>query len=1190
MEQPQPGQQILVFLSLILIEKAWFFWYYGQMKGDEKEAVKTQTINDKELEVLEFWRKENIFFKSLFENKKSDSYTFYDGPPFATGLPHHGHLLQSFLKDSIPRYQTMKGKYVRRVWGWDTHGLPIENLIEKELGYKNKSDIEKNGVANFTKAATLSVLRYEEEWKKIIPRLGRWADMDNAYLTITPTYTESCWWAFSELYKKGLAYEGYKVMHICPRCETPLAASEVALNYQEVKDISVYVKFELVDEPGTFLLAWTTTPWTLPGNIAIAINKDIKYVKAKAGEDIFVIAKDLCNKVLGEVEIIKEFDGAELVGKKYKPVFDYYNNEEEFAKMKNIHGENNSQNIYKVWHADFVTADAGTGIAHEAPAFGEDDYNLAIENNVPAIIHLGMDGRFYDIVSDFKGERVKWKGETQATDKKICEFLKEKNLILKTEIITHSYPLCWRCDTPLLNYATNSWFISVSRMRENLVSENKKVYWIPENVRDGRMGQWLEGARDWAVSRNRYWGAPLPVWKKHDKTFFIPESLKELREMTKSKNKYIFIRHGQTDANIKQLIDVVNSESEGLNEKGKKQIHDAGEKLKTKKIDIIVTSPYKRALETANLLADSLGIPREQIIVEEKIREFQVGSVNEGKTWEHFYKENPDANLLHEKLNGCEESKLDLANRVALALYDLEDKYEGKNILLVTHKSPIACMEVYNSGILYEKGTKNVPTFRNIENAEIVEIDFKPLPHDESGAVNFHLPYIDDLKVYDGEFVMKREGGVFDCWFESGSMPYAQFHYPFENEQLFKNNFPAEFIAEAQDQTRGWFYTMLILGVGLFGQSPFKSVITSGMINAGDGKKMSKSLKNFTDPMELVEKYGSDSIRYYILSSPVVKGESVKFTDENIRLVYSKNITRLLNVLSFYNMFKGGENILATADSDHVLDKYILSRLKQIKHQVTNGFETLKVDEAFRPIEKFIDDLSVWYLRRSRDRFKSDDESEVKKVLETTKYILQNFAKVLAPIMPFTADMIWREVRDITEPVSVHLSVWGEAPECDTEGVKNIEAMEEVRNMTSKILDERIKAKIKVRQPLQSATFPKNNILVGNSELENYLKELKEETNIKEILWSDNLSDGEVVLDIKISEELKKEGTYRELVRMIQDKRKEEGLLVSDSVSVVLLETMGEYEKAVVENMKDSLMKECGLANISYGLEFKIVK
>jgi isoleucyl-tRNA synthetase len=741
----------------------------------------------------------------------------------------------------------------------------------------------------------------------------------------------------------------------------------------------------------------------------------------------------------------------------------------------------------------------------------------------------------------------------------------------------------------------------VSTMREKLVEENKKVYWVPENVRDGRMGQWLEGARDWALSRNRYWGAPLPVWKsKETGEVFVPGSLTELQTRTKAKNKYFLVRHGETDANRKNMVDVENATASGtidvilgqdkdLNANGVAQAKTAGEELSKMGLNledvVIVASPYKRTMQTAENIAEQLGIAKEKIVQEKGLQEWQVGKDNDGKSWSQFYMENPGVYYLYRMMKGADETKMDVFNRMTKVMNEMEEKYQGKTIILVSHKSPIACLISRNNGEQYELGTGNLPAWHNARNCEVIDFDFRPLPTDDTGAVNFHLPHIDNLKVYDLQGnIMKREGGVFDCWFESGSMPFAQFHYPFENNELFKKNFPADFIAEAQDQTRGWFYTMLVLGVGLFDVSPFRSVICSGLVMAGDGKKMSKSLKNFTDPVELIKQYGSDAMRYFELSSPAVKGENVKFTDLGIQQTYSKNIGRLMNVVSFYKMYATG-NVVPDSTSEHEIDKYILARFKQVKGQVTKGFEELFLDSAFRPVEKFIDDLSVWYLRRSRDRFKSDDQKEKEQALQVCKYLLQSVAKMLAPVLPFTAEMIWQEVRDVEQPISVHLCTWGETDTLDEEEIETIENMEVLREMVSIILDERIKAGIKVRQPLASATFgsEKYKKILTNGDL---VKEILDETNLRSLIFV--ASEKLCTLDTNITAELKEEGIVRELVRMIQDERKKVGLKVGQVVDIQLPESMSADEKKVLENRKEEISKECNLGKISFGETLKI--
>jgi isoleucyl-tRNA synthetase len=647
------------------------------------------------------------------------------------------------------------------------------------------------------------------------------------------------------------------------------------------------------------------------------VGKEIEYSKVDVeGHGKLILASSKVEKLLGNLnyKVLETFKGESLVGKSYQPVFDYYQKNQDKIILPKTKSEAGLSNIWKVWAADFVTENDGTGIAHEAPAFGEDDYKLAEENGIPTIIHIGMDGRFYTEVTDFAGERVKWKGETQATDKKVCEFLASQNIILKTEIITHSYPLCWRCDTPLLNYATSSWFVAVSKMRDKLVEENKKVYWVPENVRDGRMGQWLEGARDWALSRNRYWGAPLPVWKSKDE-LFVPGSLKELQTRTKAKNNYFLVRHGETDANRKNMlnqenatasgtIDAVLGEDKSLNETGQKQAQAAGQNLKDKKIDYIFSSPFKRTLETAKIIAKELGISEDQIIVDERLTEWQVGKENNGKSWAQLYAENPGVNYFHKLMKGVLETKIDVQNRMTRFVKEMETKYEGKNIVAVSHKSPIACLYSRNNGELFEMGTGNLPVWHNAKNCEIVELNYKPLPTDESGAVNFHLPHIDELEVFDKNGnKMKREGGVFDCWFESGSMPYAQFHYPFENQELFKKNSPADFIAEAQDQTRGWFYTLMAVATLLqkskvVKEPPFRNVVVLGHIRDKEGKKLSKSLGNYIDPMDLIEQKSADAVRFYLMTMNQ-PGEPKNFDPAGVDEVIKKTFLILMNVMSF---------------------------------------------------------------------------------------------------------------------------------------------------------------------------------------------------------------------------------------------------------------------------------------------------
>lgn len=1123
-----------------------------------------KTISEKEQEVLAFWQENKIFEKSV-ETPANDvpkgNFSFYDGPPFATGLPHYGHILAGTIKDAIPRYQTMKGDTVRRVWGWDCHGLPIENLIEKKLGLKSKKDIEDYGIDKFNKDANDSVLQYEEEWKKVVPRLGRWIDMDSPYKTMDASYTESIWWAWKTLYEKKLAYEGAKMMHICPRCETTLAQSEVGMNYEDITDLSVTAKFELVDEPGTYVLAWTTTPWTLPGNVALAVNRNIAYIKVKTlrkfpvvdsplsevGEGkgmindyaFYIIDKskfeeykNLSEKDFALFEVEEEFTGDKLIGKSYKPPFTYFEN----ADIEN------KENIWKIWHADFITEDAGTGIAHEAPAFGAEDMELAKANNIPIIKHIKMDGTFISSVTDFAGMKVKVAGDSQSADIEIIKWLAHNGKLFEKHKIIHSYPLCWRCKTPLLNYATSSWFIDVPKIKVKLLSENQNVGWTPSHTRDGRFGKWLEGAREWAVSRTRYWGAPLPVWKNSDGTEIrIIGSLKELAEQStaKPKNTYYVMRHGEALSNEKSVLETGGDPNNHLTEKGKKQVIEALSFIKTLNIDMIVASPFVRAQETAEIVSSMLELP---ITTEEKIKEYNMGDFN-GKPAHEYLEYFGHTYLKYNTRPGNGETHGEMMNRSMSAIYDLEEKHEGKTILLVTHGGPARMMFAGASLLTEEEVLQDeqaVITTLYLGNAEVRKLDLKIVPRDETGAINLHRPYIDQVQMKDSNGqIMKRIPDVFDCWFESGSMPFASVHYPFENKQVFDKNYPAQFIAEGMDQTRGWFYSLINLGVGLFDKAPFEHVIVNGLVLASSGVKLSKSEKNYTDPMELVEKYGADAMRYALLSSPVVKGENLQFDDENISDVYKKCISRLENVVTLYEMNKV-EGVVPNVSSDDVLDVWMISRVHELVKNSTLGYDNYLLDDATRGIGEIIDDISVWYTRRSRDRLKGGIENEdTRKAHETLTYTLLTLAKVMAPVMPFIAERIYKQMGGLKE--SVHLESWPQGGEINKEVV---DSMKVVREAVSLGLMKRTAEKINVKQPLLTITFKK--------EIDSkYFDLIKDELNIKEVI-SDPSQEADVVLDTTVTEALKQEGDVRKLIRAVQDARKEKGLSPQEEVALIL--------------------------------------
>ncbi len=1202
----------------------------------------------REEKILAFWEENDIFKKTLELRSSAEPFVFYDGPPFATGLPHFGHILPTTMKDVIPRYKTMRGYFVPRRWGWDCHGLPIENLVEKELGLNGKVAIEEYGIEKFNDVARANVLRYADEWKKIIPRLGRFVDMDNDYRTMNPSFTESVIWSFKKLYDKGLVYEGFKSMHICPRCETTLSNFEISQNYKDITDISVFVKFELDGNHGvgnpkesekTYMLAWTTTPWTLPGNVALAINPEIEYlitnVKGLENEK-YIFAKSrleaLKTSTKNDFDVVGEIKGSDLVGKYYKPVFEYYKKAASDGELKNPAGKTLENGAgWKICAGDFVTTEDGTGVVHIAPAFGEDDLLLAQKENLPFIQHVSGDGRFKKEVTDFAGGLVKPKDDHQKADIEIIKWLAHNGYLFAKEKIIHSYPHCWRCDTPLLNYATTSWFVAVSTFKDKLLDANKSVNWSPKNVGEGRFGKWLENARDWSISRGRYWGAPLPIWQSetglNKKTVSVASvdeedkkeievlgSLEEIKEKTR-RNRYVVMRHGEAEHNVKNImISDVNAPYH-LTEKGKASVIEKANDLKERNIDLIIASPLIRTQETARLVADTIGYS-DEIIIDDRIRELGFGDL-EGKSYEEyrsFFRNSFDNHADVSLPNG--ECMMDIRKRVGEFLYDIDSKYEGKNILVITHDGPAKiCLAVADGATK----TRTIKYWNErhefLHPASWSGLDFAFIPHNKNYELDFHRPFIDEVvfKSATGK-TMKRIPDVFDTWYDSGSMPFAQAHYPFSEEKGSSENeflsdessfFPADFIAEGQDQTRGWFYSLLVLGVALFGKSPYENVVVNGTVLAEDGQKMSKRLKNYPDLMETVNKFGADALRYFFMSSPAVRAEDISFSTKGTDEVLKKNIQRLDNVVSFYDLYKDGS--MSSSDSPHVLDRWIIARMSEVGQIMTKSLDAYEIDKATRPIADFIDDLSTWYLRRSRDRLKvaldgneadlsSSDLADKKFAIATLRFVLENFAKLIAPIMPFLADDIYQKVKiSDTEilnnpsleigPLSVHLCDWPVNEkdstatisfELSSEQKELLENMRTTRELVTLGLEARSSSGIKIRQPLSELSVRTH--MQGIGDKPEFLDLIRDEVNVKKITVNENLGE-DVILNTEITSELQEEGDVRDLIRAIQDARKEKGLTPSDVVLTLKL-TSSEKNISLIKKYELVIKKPTLVKNI----------
>ena len=1158
---------------------------------DEKKTNKS-VHSEREEKILDFWRENQIFEKTLEKNKnKGKNFVFFEGPPTANGKPGIHHLEARAFKDAIPRYKTMCGYYVRRKGGWDTHGLPVELQVEKELGLKSKKEIEKYGIAPFNEKCKESVWKYVHEWEAFTDRIGYWVDLKDPYITYKPKYIESIWNIIKEVDKQKLIYKDYKVVPWCPRCGTALSSHELAQGYEDVKDLSVYVKFKVKNpekiglKGDVYLLAWTTTPWTLPGNVGLAVGEKIEYVEVKSklkaqsskvdsdNEETIILAKERLEslKSKGEFEEVtgKSWKGKDLIGLEYEPLYSFI--------VDNISGAEKEklQNAYKVYPADFVTTTDGTGIVHTAVMYGQDDFELGTKVGLPKYHLVNEDGTFKPETGYLAGAFVK----DPATDVAIIKDLAGRGSLFAKEKYEHSYPHCWRCHTSLIYYARDSWYIAMSKLRDKLVEENKDIHWEPEHIKEGRFGEWLSQIKDWAISRERYWGTPLPIWVCNNEKCGKRKVVGSKVELeNKSSNTYFIMRHGQSENNVKEILNSDIKNVFHLTEKGRNDVQKTAEIIK-EKFDLIISSPLQRTKETAEIVAKINGYKASDIILDNRLLEVGFGEL-EGASEDSYSKLFSNRKDFFNNLSRGVETRQSIKKRTLELLEEMESKHKGKKILFVSHDGPLWMMTSVANGCDIEETLVLKPKGEVfMKNAELRPLEYKVIPRNEYGELDLHRPFIDEV-YFDCSCggKMQRVKEVMDVWFDSGSMPFAQDHYPFENKEFIDEvSYPADYISEAIDQTRGWFYTLHAIGVLMGKGKAYRNVICLGHILDEKGKKMSKSIGNVVNPQEMMDKYCADALRFwmYSVNQP---GDSKNFDEKTVDEVVKKVFNLVTNVLSFYKLYDSGKNTKDTRPKSlHVLDRWIVTKTDELITKVTKGLDNYVFLEPTRSIREFIADLSQWYLRRSRDRFKSESEDK-ERVLLTMKYVLTTLAKVMAPFTPFLSEYVYREVEGKLE--SVHLEDW---PVAETVDAQLLQDMETVRILASKGLEARMKAGINVRQPLMSLKL-KNSVVVGLGKLSNeFLEIIKDEVNVKEVLFDDSIN-SDVELDTNITPELKEEGMVREVIRAIQDLRKEAGLTVNDRV-VLIVGTDEEgnnfVEKNKAEIMRVTLLKEIKFENLT---------
>ncbi len=1119
--------------------------------ADEDQKLNFPEIEEK---ILEFWKKNRIFEKSLAAKKKAKRFRFYEGPPTANGRPGIHHVLARVFKDIICRYKTMRGFLVERKAGWDTHGLPVELEVEKELGIRQKADIEKFGIAAFNKKCRHSVWRYKDEWERLTERIGFWLDMERPYVTLDNNYIESLWWIIGRIWKKKLLFQDYKVVPYCPRCGTALSSHEVALGYRRVSDPSIYVKFPLKGVKNTYFLVWTTTPWTLPANVAVAVNPRVEYTKFKINGDFIYSYSTPPYPENQKIEISEKVSGKSLVGLTYEPLYPP-------ADLKALP---NAKNIHKVVPADFVSVEEGTGFVHIAPAFGEDDLNLGKAEKLPVIHNVDGEGRFIKI-KDQNGIFSKISGKfVKDADPIILEDLKSRGLLYFSvpKGIEHEYPFCWRCDSPLLYYAKKSWFVGMEKLKDKLLDNNRKISWVPAHLKEGRFGEWLREVKDWAFSRERYWGTPLPVWICGQcRNAAVIGGLEELAKKSDRKNKFFILRHGEASANKSGVIASWPEKKNvsRLTETGKEQVRKAARALKKKKIDLIFASDLKRIRETAAILKKE-GL-RAEVVYAKELREINCGIFNGRPVSDHkkFFS-GPLEEFIKRPEGG--ENLADVKKRIFGFVLKLNREHKNKNILIVGHGDPLWVLE----GAAKNLSNDEISRLSYPELGGWKELSVRNWPYNENGELDLHRPFVDEVEIACPKCRagMERVKEVTDVWFDSGAMPFAQWHFPFENKERVEKeiSFPADYICEAVDQTRGWFYTLLAVSALLEKGPAFLNVVSLGHILDERGEKMSKSRGNAVDPWQAINKYSSDALRWYFytINPP---GEPKKFAETDVAERLRRFFLTLANVLAFFETYAVREekslDLESSAKDFTALDRWIISRLQELIAEVRVGLDQYDITKSARLIDGFVDDLSRWYLRRSRRRFQHPESGRDRAAAQDVLfYVISALAKIIAPFTPFFAEYVFQKIarRVAKREESVHLCGWPEENKKLISKELN-EAMNFVRQVAALGLKARAKAGVKVRQPLPKLKIKNSKFKISlNKEL---LELIQDEINVKEIEQVEEIKEGrnwvlekegnlEIALNIEITARLKEEGILRELIRQVQEMRRDAGLRPGDKI------------------------------------------